>query len=310
MPRPDIWFTYHGYHKAPDLIGPKVSRCLSIPYILAEASIAGKQAVGPWASGHSETVEAVAEAAAVLAMTEVDASNLRRYVPDPSSIVLFPPFLATPVMQPSDRQQARHRIAETLDLPPDTVWLLTVAMMRPDIKRQSYELLAEAIHGLEQTKWRLLVVGDGKASIEVKGMINATAGDKVRFLGQLSAKEVSAFYTACDIYVWPALREAYGMATLEALANGLPVIACDEGGVGDLVKHGENGLLASERSSQQLSRYIDMLIGDAALRRRLSVGAAERSERLHSRVAAGERLATVLERVCRRGRSEQPSACN
>jgi glycosyltransferase involved in cell wall biosynthesis len=183
-------------------------------------------------------------------------------------------------------------------------------MMRQDIKRQSYELLAEAIQGLEQTDWRLVVVGDGKASADVKSMITATAGRNVRFLGQLSANELCAYYAACDIYVWPALREAYGMATLEALANGLPVIVCDEGGVSDLVKHGENGLLASNRSSGQLARYIDTLIGDAALRCRLGAGAAERAERLHSRSAAAERLAAVLEQVCCRSQNVQAPACN
>ena len=38
--RPDVWFTYHLYHKAPDWLGPKVSRALDIPYVVAEASVA------------------------------------------------------------------------------------------------------------------------------------------------------------------------------------------------------------------------------------------------------------------------------
>ena len=45
--RPDLWFTYHLYHKAPDWLGPVVSRALRIPYVVAEASLAGKQAGGP-----------------------------------------------------------------------------------------------------------------------------------------------------------------------------------------------------------------------------------------------------------------------
>ncbi len=46
--RPDLWFTYHLYHKAPDLLGPPVARALGLPYVVAEASYAAKQAGGPW----------------------------------------------------------------------------------------------------------------------------------------------------------------------------------------------------------------------------------------------------------------------
>ena len=45
--QPDLWFTYHMFYKAPDLIGPKVSSTLKIPYVLAEASHAPKRADGP-----------------------------------------------------------------------------------------------------------------------------------------------------------------------------------------------------------------------------------------------------------------------
>ena len=45
---PDLWFTYHLYLKAPDWIGPAVSRALAIPYLAADASHAAKRASGPW----------------------------------------------------------------------------------------------------------------------------------------------------------------------------------------------------------------------------------------------------------------------
>ena len=45
--RPDLWFTYHVYYKAPDWLGPQVSKALGIPYVIAEASYAQKRAGGP-----------------------------------------------------------------------------------------------------------------------------------------------------------------------------------------------------------------------------------------------------------------------
>ena len=48
---PALWFTYHLYHKAPDWIGPKAASALAIPYVIAEASHAPKQAEGKWSLG-------------------------------------------------------------------------------------------------------------------------------------------------------------------------------------------------------------------------------------------------------------------
>ena len=44
---PELWFTYHLYHKAPDWLGPRIAGALGIPYVVAEASFAPKQAGGP-----------------------------------------------------------------------------------------------------------------------------------------------------------------------------------------------------------------------------------------------------------------------
>lgn len=53
-------------------------------------------------------------------------------------------------------------------------------------------------------------------------------------------------YASADLFVWPAEREAYGVAILEAQSTGLPVVAGDVGGVGDIVRHGETGLLVPQ----------------------------------------------------------------
>ena len=58
--RPDLWFTYHMFYKAPDLIGPKVSAALKIPYVIAEASHAPKRARGRWSLFHGEVEKTIA----------------------------------------------------------------------------------------------------------------------------------------------------------------------------------------------------------------------------------------------------------
>ncbi len=68
--RPTIWITYHLYHKAPDWIGPAVTRALDIPYVVIEASRAAKRATGPWAPGFAAADRALAAADAVAGQAE------------------------------------------------------------------------------------------------------------------------------------------------------------------------------------------------------------------------------------------------
>ena len=92
-PSPDLWFTYHLYHKAPDWIGPVVSERLGIPYLVAEASYAAKQRGGRWSIGHEAAAEAIRHADAILALNRDDVAGVRQVARDRSRIVVLPPFL-------------------------------------------------------------------------------------------------------------------------------------------------------------------------------------------------------------------------
>jgi glycosyltransferase involved in cell wall biosynthesis len=129
----------------------------------------------------------------------------------------------------------------------------------------------------------------------------------VRFLGQLDSEALATTLCAADVFVWPALREAYGMAILEALSLGLPVVACEEGGVSDLVEHEGNGLLAKKRSATELAICLDRLVGDEALRARLAAKARAGFEERHSPSAAAARMAGVLASVAE-GAGRSPCA--
>ncbi|MGH6719178.1 MAG: glycosyltransferase family 1 protein, partial [Alphaproteobacteria bacterium] len=159
--RPDLWFTYHVHHKAPDWIGPRVAGALGIPYVVAEASHAPKRQVGPWAIGYAGALAAICAADAVLVLTDDDRAGIRRVVPA-RRIVPLPPFL-DPLPFASARPQ-RARLARRHGLDPDAPWLLTVAMMRPGDKTLSYQRLGQALARLGDVPWQLVVVGDGAAA--------------------------------------------------------------------------------------------------------------------------------------------------
>ncbi len=290
------WLTYHCYHKAPDLIGPKVSETLELPYLIVEPSIAPRRAHGPWAIGYAAALEALERADLLLPMTSVDAGTLGRAIPRPLRMRLFPPFLDASPYRRAAAERARHRgeLAGRHGLDPAQPWLLAVAMMRNDVKRLSYLALIDALEHLRDHPWQLLVVGDGDARPELEHRLAALGPGRCRLLGTLDEAELPACYAAADLLVWPAFGEAYGMALLEAQATGLAVLACREGGVADIVVDGETGVLVAGRDSRAFAAELLALLDDEPRRRAMGTVAAARVRDRHDRPVAAERLRAAI----------------
>ncbi|MEE8273783.1 MAG: glycosyltransferase family 4 protein [Alphaproteobacteria bacterium] len=292
--RPHAWFTYHVYHKAPDWLGPEVSDALAIPYLIAEASFAPKQANGPWAEGHARAAAAIARADAVLAVTRDDAACLEPLVRAPERLLALAPFLDPAPYRAARAMRAaqRARLAADLGLDATAPWLLAVAMMRRDEKRDSYIRLAAALARIADLDWRLVVVGDGPARDEIAAAFAAT-GDRVAFAGAQPADAVPGFYAAADVYAWPAVNEAYGMALLEAQAAGLPVVAGAVRGVPEVVRDDETGVLASA-GDDAFAAALRRVLTDADLRARLGERAAANVVERHGMTTAAQTLDRAL----------------
>ena len=292
---PALWFTYHLYHKAPDLIGPAVAGRLGIPYVVAEASFAPKQAAGPWAAGHAAVADALRRADAVIGLNPADASCVLPRLADPTRYHGLPPFLdAGPFEAARDaRDRTRTTLAAHHGLDPDWPWLIVVAMMRPGDKLASYRLLGDALARLGDRPWQLLVAGDGDARADVMAAL-APLGSRVTRLGALAPDRIPTIVAAADLLVWPALREAWGMALLEAEAAGLPVVAGRVGGVPSIVVDGETGLLAPDGDAPALAAAIAALLDDPHRRRALGRAAHRHVVANHALPAAARRLDAIL----------------
>jgi glycosyltransferase involved in cell wall biosynthesis len=291
---PRAWLTYHAYHKSPDWLGPAMSQGLGIPYLIVEASFAPKQAGGPWAHGHATSERAIRAADVVLSLTRVDAEGLRPLIVPPAELRLLPPFLDPAPFQAAASERARHRaaLAERLGLDPAVPWLLVVAMMRADVKRESYLLLAEALARLTDRPWRLIALGEGPARPEIEAALRTLGPERVVFGGVVTDDDLAAWYAATDLFVWPALREAYGLAMLEAQASGLPVVAGRDGGVTEVVRDGVTGILCPPRDAQAFAAAVVALLDDPARRAAMAARAqafvaAERSLDRAARTLAG-----------------------
>ena len=309
---PRCWFTYHLYHKAPDWIGPRVSARLRIPYLVAEASYAPKQAQGAWRHGHRAVAAALARASRVIALNPHDVPGLERllggfedpardpreFPDDVSGLERLPgggarlcrlaPFIDIETcVSRGDRSRRRARIARAVCADSSAPLLACVAMMRGGRKAESFRLLARALERILHVPWHLLVVGDGPARREVETMFaGLVSAGRVTCLGARRGAALHGIVSACDLFVWPALGEPIGMAMLEAQTLGVPVVAGDTRGVGEVVVHGAGGWLVPEGDAAAFSGAVEKALADPAAL--AAAGAAARA-----RVRAGHGLAAA-----------------
>jgi len=292
--RPDLWFTYHLYHKAPDWLGPVVARRLDIPYVLAEASFAPKQRNGPWAAGHEAVAAAVRTADRLICINSDDAACLRPLLADDRRLVSIRPFLD---IEPAARARAdriahRKALASHLGIDPRIPWIAVVAMMRPGDKLASYRVLGDALRRIADKRWVLLVAGDGPARTEVEAALNF--GERVRFLGLLESGAVDRLYAAADVGAWPAINEAYGMAILEAQAAGLPLVVGDRTGVGQIVQAGRTALVVPTGDTEAFAAGLASLLDEPARRAEMGASAHSRVQSAHGLSAAAMQLGEVV----------------
>jgi N-acetyl-alpha-D-glucosaminyl L-malate synthase BshA len=138
----------------------------------------------------------------------------------------------------------------------------------------------------------LLMAGDGPDLPMVRDAA-ARHGllPRVRFLGEiLSAESIAA---AADVALFPSESESFGLAALEAMACGVPVVATDVGGLPEVVAHGETGYLHPVGDVDGMAADVRRLLEDEPLRRRMGAAALERATQrfsLESAVASHEQI--------------------
>lgn len=126
---------------------------------------------------------------------------------------------------------------------------------------------------------RLLVVGDGPDLPFLKERFGREPWWRnVLFTGEQSWEEAMKYFSLMDTVVVPSRFEGFGLTAVEAMASSLPVIASRTGGLGEIVCHGESGLLFENGNVKELEQAMELLLGDSAMRERLSFNAKKRAE--------------------------------
>jgi len=158
-----------------------------------------------------------------------------------------------------------------LAIPPNSLVVGYVGWLIP-IKGVTYlvNAMAEVVQRHPNSLLVLVGKGDEKGEEETKlskQVENLGIADHVRFLGW--RPDVDEIMGCFDIFVLPSLNEGMGRVLVEAMATGLPIVASSVGGIPDLVKDGENGLLVPPADAGALKRAISDLLSDKAKRKRM-----------------------------------------
>ncbi len=129
--------------------------------------------------------------------------------------------------------------------------------------------LLESLSRLPPAMWRLAVAGsltaDRKHTRAIRNFISGRAmGAQVQLLDTVDGDHLRALFTSAQVFVMPFAHESFGIAALEAMGFGLPVIGSEDGGVREFVHHARNGFLVAAGDHAAVGRHLEFLHNDRA----------------------------------------------
>lgn len=155
---------------------------------------------------------------------------------------------------------------------------LTILAVGNLLAGKGQELVLHAIARLQDSlpHLRCDFIGEGADLNRFAALAaNLGIGDRVRFLGRRSRSEVAESMRRSTVFVLPSRYEGLGCVYLEAMSCGKPVIACEGQGIGEIIRHAANGWLIPVGGLEELTRGLQVLLGDAELRSRIGQAARQ-----------------------------------
>ena len=137
----------------------------------------------------------------------------------------------------------------------------------PDILLKAFKVIKNEFPDV-----KLIFAGRGPMLIELRDMAKKfKLEDDVIFLGFVDEEKKALYYKSADIFCLPStnMAESFGIVNLEAMASGIPLVGSNLGGIPDIIKEGENGLLAKPCDHQSLANALITLLKDNDLRQKM-----------------------------------------
>ncbi|MBI4299386.1 MAG: glycosyltransferase [Chloroflexi bacterium] len=216
---------------------------------------------------------------AIIASSRFETEDIvHLYGVSPHKVHVIPPGVDLALFQPMNRTAARER----LNLNGNKI-VLYVGRVEP-IK--GLGILLEAISLVDPCEHVQLLVVGGNAEKDAELVQLQLLSEKlliqgkVDFLGTVNHDELPVYYNAADVFVMPSYYESFGLAALEAMACGTPVIASRVGGLQTIVKDGETGYLISWQCPEPFTQRLEMLLSNQAVRQSMAVAARTKAQEM------------------------------
>ena len=294
----DLWLTYHSYYKAPDLLGPSVSKKMAIPYVIFQGIYSTKRR-RDWKTrpGFYLNKNSLGAARHVFTNKKVDLLNIKRLIPENRITYIAPGLIHDDFNFDAEARADLRRMLNVGDEP----LVFTAAMFRPDVKTEGLTWVIRACGELYRRGYplRLVIAGDGKEKHNLHKLAGEHLPQRARFVGKVPRNEMYRFYSAADVFVFPGIRESLGMVFLEAQSCGLPVVAFENAGVPEAVQNGNTGFLVPMYAMEDFVQAIERLLANKDLRQKMGQQARNYVRKYHDLNHNYRKLEIVLQKIHR-----------
>jgi glycosyltransferase involved in cell wall biosynthesis len=192
-----------------------------------------------------------------------------------------------------------HRKIEVTYNGVDISWLRQNGLSKPKLLQQGWKIILMVArasrskrHDLTIAAFEELAKSDSKSHLVFLGSRdptdpqwwnnlhektgNSSFFERIHWIGEV--EDVRPWYQAATLSILPADMESFGRVLIEAMACGVPVVATLVGGIPEIVRHGEDGILIEPGKFDQIVCAMEKILKDEPMRKRLSKSARERAE--------------------------------
>ncbi len=285
----------HGYGRYPTFVAG-LRRVLHTPVVITTHSDRGRPSLRKSFFDAAISPLTIRSADAVIAISEHEKEVLERLGVNPSSIVVVPNGVDPgEFSRPGGRPKRGH--ATIL-----YVGRIDFEQKGVDVLLQSVSLMTDSL----RTRVRLKLVGPDWGDLERTYAMARELGiaDSVEYLGVLPHEGLVDAMSSADVLALPSRFEPFGIVLLEAMAAGLPVVASNVGGVPEIVREFENGLLSEPGDPRSLSLQLSRILTDPELGMKLAES-ARRSLTSYSWPSVAKRILALYEEVVRKSAAQR-----
>ena len=221
--------------------------------------------------------EVMSDSDGIVVSTEEEKQDIvRMYDASSGKVEIIPAGVNLDTFSPLDKVHARRELGIS-----ESNVLLYVGRIEP---LKGIDTMLRAAQLLEcGGDLRVLIVGGSPGSDSELERLKTLAGelgigDSVTFSGSIPQSQLPTYYSAADVFVLPSHTESFGLAALEAMACGTPVVVSRVGGLKTFVDSGETGYLVPRRCPESFAQRIDGLLANSQLKD--TMGRAARAKAL------------------------------